>query len=144
MSTIIRAPAVGHGDTNVTVVATNLSRFTNPATGQVFQTEVGGLTIASPLVGDPALGTINPNAVGLYSNNSQLLIDRDYFIDAGNGIWLPLPARARWPRRSRTTGSLATSTASSCQDARLEQRGNHDERHQQHVRLQHERVAGDE
>ena len=47
---------------------------------------MGGLTIASPLVGDPALGPINPNAVGLYANNSNLLIDRDYFIDAGNGI----------------------------------------------------------
>ncbi len=56
LSTIIRAPAVSSATTNVTVFANNLSAFTNSTTGQVFQTEVGGLTIASPLVGDPALG----------------------------------------------------------------------------------------
>ena len=44
------------------------------------------MTIASPLVGDPALGPINPIAVGLLATNSNLLIDRDYFIDAGDGI----------------------------------------------------------
>ncbi len=86
LSTIIRAPAVASATTNVTVTATNLSSFVNSSTGQVFETEVGGFTIASPLVGDPALGPINPNATGLYANNSNLLIDRDYFIDAGTGI----------------------------------------------------------
>ena len=68
------------------MTATNLSSLVNTSTGQVFQTEVGGFTIASPLVGDPALGTINPNAIGLYADNSNILIDRDYFIDAGSGI----------------------------------------------------------
>ena len=90
LSTIIRAPVVASGTTNITVTATNLSPFVNTSTGQVFQTEVGGLTIASPLVGalvgDPALGPINPNAIGLLATNSNLLIDRDYFIDAGDGI----------------------------------------------------------
>ncbi len=86
LSTIIRAPAVASATTNVTVTATNLSSLVNTSTGQVFQTEVGGFTIASPLVGDPALGTINPNAIGLYADNSNILIDRDYFIDAGSGI----------------------------------------------------------
>ena len=86
LSTIIRAPAVASATTNVTVTATNLSSFVNSSTGQVFETEVGGFTIASPLVGNPAIGTINPNAVGLLATNSNLLIDRDYFIDAGNGI----------------------------------------------------------
>ena len=86
LSTIIRAPAVASATSNVTVTATNLSSFVNSSTGQVFETEVGGFTIASPLVGNPATGTINPNAVGLLANNSNLLIDRDYFIDAGDGI----------------------------------------------------------
>ena len=88
LSTIIRATAVASGTANATVVANNLSQFTNPSTGQIFQTELGGLTIASPLVGDPALGPINPSGIGLYANNSQLLIDRDYFIDAGSGIFV--------------------------------------------------------
>ena len=66
LSTIIRAPAVASATTNVTVTATNLSSFVNSSTGQVFETEVGGFTIASPLVGNPATGPINPNAVGLW------------------------------------------------------------------------------
>ena len=49
---------------------------------------MAGLTIASPLVGDPALGTINPNAFGILVNNSNILIDKNYIIDAGNGIWV--------------------------------------------------------
>ena len=54
----------------------------------MFQTEIAGFTIASPLVGDPALGSINPNAIGLLVINSNILVDKDYFIDAGNGIWV--------------------------------------------------------
>ena len=71
---------------NISVYANNLSSFYNASTGQVFQTEVGGLTISSPLIGDPALGTVNPQAIGLFADNSDLLIDRDYFINAGVGM----------------------------------------------------------
>ncbi len=86
LETIIRAPAVAAGTVNVSVYANNLSSFYNSSTGQVFQTEVGGLTISSPLIGDPALGTVNPQAIGLYADNSNLLIDRDYFINSGAGV----------------------------------------------------------
>ena len=89
LNTIIRAPATAGPTTNITVQATNLQAFTSTGTSNfVFQTEIAGFTIASPLVGDPALGSINPDAFGLLITNSDILVDKDYFIDAGNGIWV--------------------------------------------------------
>jgi large repetitive protein len=82
LSTIIRAPfaATAPSGTYATVTATNLASFAT------FTTEIAGFSIASPLLIDPASGTINPNAVGLYVSNSDLVIDKDYFVDAGTGI----------------------------------------------------------
>ena len=39
-----------------------------------------------PALGDPASGTINPNAVGVDITNSNIMVDKDYFVDAGTGI----------------------------------------------------------
>ncbi|MGP0068750.1 MAG: DUF1565 domain-containing protein, partial [Isosphaeraceae bacterium] len=80
LQTVIRAPAVTAGNGSNTVTATDLESFVG------LETEVAGFTIATPLVGDPALGTINPNGVGLYVTNSNILIDKDYFADGGAGV----------------------------------------------------------
>ena len=88
LDTIVRAPATSAGTLNVTITAAGLTTFTNPTTGFVFRTEIGGLTIASPLVGDPALGPINESAIALNVINSDILINRNYIIDAGIGIYV--------------------------------------------------------
>ncbi|MFI5457180.1 MAG: Ig-like domain-containing protein [Isosphaerales bacterium] len=82
LSTIIRAPfqATAPVGTYATVSATGLESFAQLAT------EVAGFTIASPLVVDPANGFINPNAVAVLVSNSNILIDKDFIIDAGAGI----------------------------------------------------------
>src|SRR5262249_36964722 len=78
LSTIIRAP-FGSSAT-ATVTATGLQSFAG------LVTEIGGFTVASPLLGNPALGAINPNASAISVTNSNILIDKDYVIDAGAGI----------------------------------------------------------
>ena len=79
--TVIRPPAPTTGST-VAVTASNLLSL------PVFNTELTGFTIASPLVGDPASGTIDPNSIGLFINNANVLVDRDFFIDSGDGIMM--------------------------------------------------------
>ena len=32
------------------------------------------------------MGPIDPNSVGIFANNSSLLIDKDYFVDSGIGV----------------------------------------------------------
>jgi hypothetical protein len=80
--TIIRAPfaAAPPSGNYATVSATGLQSFTN------LTTEIAGFSIASPLVGDPAIGSINPNAIALSITNSDILVDKDYIVDAGTGI----------------------------------------------------------
>ena len=82
LSTIIRAPFGGSSATGTydTVTATGLQSFAE------FTTEIAGFSIASPLLGDPAQGTIDPNSVGLDVTNSNIIIDKDYFVDSGTGI----------------------------------------------------------
>ncbi len=82
LSTIIRAPFGGSSQTGTydTVTATGLQSFSE------FTTEIAGFSIASPLLGDPAQGTIDPNSVGLDVTNSNIIIDKDYFVDSGTGI----------------------------------------------------------
>ena len=58
--------------------ATNLQSFTG------LETEIAGFTIASPLVGDPAAGIINPTVDRDLVTNSNILIDKDYIADAGH------------------------------------------------------------
>jgi hypothetical protein len=80
--TIIRAPfaATAPAGNLVTVTATNLESFVG------LTTEIAGFSIASPLLGDPATGPINPNAIAVAITNSNVLIDKDYIVDAGVGI----------------------------------------------------------
>ena len=78
LSTVIRAPFGGANA--VTVSATNLESFGG------LNTEIAGFSIASSLLGDPATGTINPNAEAVLVNNSKIVIDKDYILDAGIGI----------------------------------------------------------
>ena len=79
LTTIIRAPANGAAATT-TVTGDNL--FSIPA----FSTELTGFTIASPLVGDSARGPINGGSFALQLNNSDVLIDKDYFVDSNVGV----------------------------------------------------------
>ena len=65
LATVIRSPATTQGTANRRRLGDRLTAYTNPTTGFVFQTELAGLTIASSLVGDPALGPINTASVGL-------------------------------------------------------------------------------
>lgn len=88
LDTVIRAPSVAANTATVTIQASNLSSFVNPSTGFSFVTTISGLTIASPLVGDPALGTINDLAMGISILDSDILIEKSYVIDAGNGIFV--------------------------------------------------------
>ncbi len=82
LSTIIRAPFLANPPATLypTVSATGLVSFGD------LSTEIAGFTIASPLVGDPATGPINPNAIGVEVSNSQITIDKSYIIDAGFGV----------------------------------------------------------
>ena len=80
LDTIIRAPFGSSG--TATVSATNLGSFVG------LPTEIAGFTIASPLLGDPATGIIDPASVGVLSNNSNILIDKNYIADAGNGVFV--------------------------------------------------------
>ncbi|MDR3620298.1 MAG: S8 family serine peptidase, partial [Paludisphaera borealis] len=83
LQTIIRAP---YASSTITVSATGLTAFVDAKTGASLQTEISGFSIASALVGNPALGPINPNSVGLMATNSTMLIDRNYFVDSGIGV----------------------------------------------------------
>ena len=79
LSTIIRAPSNGSAPTT-TVQANNLLSLA------AFSTELSGFTISSPLVGSTSSGPINTSSFGLLVNNSDVLIDRNYFVDSGVGI----------------------------------------------------------
>jgi large repetitive protein len=82
LSTIIRAPfaAAAPAGTYATITATGIVSLNG------LSTEVAGFTIASPLVSNPASGTINPSSVAFFVMNSNITLDKDYFIDAGTGI----------------------------------------------------------
>ena len=51
-------------------------------------TEVSGFSIISPLIGDPALGTIDPTNIAILAVNSNVSIDRDIILNAGFGMSL--------------------------------------------------------
>ncbi len=82
LSTIIRAPfqAAPPAGTYATITASGLESLSG------LTTEIAGFTIASPLVIDPASGTINPGSVAVNVMNSNITLDKDYVIDAGTGI----------------------------------------------------------
>lgn len=78
LRTIIRAPATATG--RVTVSANNL--FSVPG----LYTELSGVTIASPLVGNQANGALDPTSIAVAINNSTLVLSRNYIITAGIGV----------------------------------------------------------
>jgi hypothetical protein len=80
LDTVIRPDAPTDGSRPISVMANNLVSVPS------FQTEIRGFTIASSLAGDPVLGTIAPDSLGVYSINSDLLIDRNYIIDSQIGV----------------------------------------------------------
>jgi hypothetical protein len=82
LATVIRAPFVASPPATLypTVSATGVFSF------GTLGTEVAGFTIASPLAVDPAVGVINPDAIGVQLTNSDVVIDKDYIVDAGDGI----------------------------------------------------------
>ena len=81
LRTIIEAPlATGTTPQNPTVTGTNLLSLT------AFPTEIAGFMILSALSGNPANGPINAGSVGVIVSNSDVLIDKNYVIDAQFGI----------------------------------------------------------
>jgi hypothetical protein len=80
--TVIRAPVPSPTSTglNVTVSGTNLPTIPG------IDTEVAGFSIASPLVGDPANGPIDPNSIDVQLVNSNVLLDRNYIVDSHIGV----------------------------------------------------------
>ncbi len=83
LATIIRAPqitATATSNQQSTIIANGLSSFPG------LSTEIAGFTIASPLLGDPASGTINTAASAIQVINSNILLDKNYIADAGIGI----------------------------------------------------------
>jgi hypothetical protein len=81
-ATVIRAPFLATAPAGIyaTITANTVQSFGS------LSTEVAGFTISSPLVSDPAVGQINPNAVGVNLTNSNVVIDKDYIVDGGDGI----------------------------------------------------------
>ncbi len=91
LQTIIRAPAVtsattptGTGATVATVTGINIASSTGGTA--VLNTEFSGFTVASPLAGNPATGTIQTGSVGIQLINANILIDRNFVVDSYIGI----------------------------------------------------------
>ncbi len=80
IQTIIRSPQVAQGTTAIAVAAVNLISIPEAPT------EISGFTITSSLVGNPATGPINTASIGMYVSNSDVLIDKNYFIVNNSGI----------------------------------------------------------
>ena len=77
--------------------STNGSNFNNASGGTVVlaqdlatvtgvPTELSGFTILSPLLGDNVRGTIDTTSVGIALYNSNVLVDKNYVVNAGIGI----------------------------------------------------------
>ena len=82
LQTVIRAPTTptAPATQNITVSASNLLSIPG------LQTEIGGFTIISPLIGSQANGTIDPNSIGVSIYNSNVLIASNYILDGGTGV----------------------------------------------------------
>src|SRR5262249_18250326 len=59
---------------------------TNLVSLPAFSTEISGFTIASPLAFDPGNGPITTGSVDIRLSNSDVLVDKNYIIDANFGI----------------------------------------------------------
>ncbi len=53
---------------------------------QGIDTEISGFSIVSAFAGDSVLGTIRSDSIGLSITNSNILVDRNYFITSGFGV----------------------------------------------------------
>ncbi|OJW22580.1 MAG: hypothetical protein BGO49_00940 [Planctomycetales bacterium 71-10] len=84
LQTIIR-PAYSGGA--VSVYANGITAYYDPATGASLQTLLQGFTIASSLIGDPALGFTNDNSIGLVLDNATMRVQDNYFINSGVGVY---------------------------------------------------------
>uniref|UniRef100_UPI00301CE5A3 right-handed parallel beta-helix repeat-containing protein n=1 Tax=Paludisphaera sp. TaxID=2017432 RepID=UPI00301CE5A3 len=91
LRTVIRPNAT---DGVVSVYASGLTSFIDPTTGAALETRIQGLTIASSLIGDPALGFANLNSVGLYLDGSAVRVEGNYFINSGVGVYVGTSASA--------------------------------------------------
>jgi hypothetical protein len=80
LQTVLRPPAPSGGGSRVGVTAENLVSLPD------FSTELAGFTIAVPLSGNPASGPIASGSYGVLIRNSDVLIDRNYIINADFGI----------------------------------------------------------
>ena len=65
LKTTLRAPASDGTSQNITLAAQNFGNVTG------FESEVTGFSISSPLLGDPALGVIDPESTGVDISNSS-------------------------------------------------------------------------
>ncbi len=103
---VVLAPPAGAAR-NVAVTGTDLLSQPN------FQTEFSGFTVLIPLLGSVGFGqTIDSSSIGISLTNSDVLIDRNYVLNAGFGISVSESgANAGAPRGSRTTSWWATTTA---------------------------------
>lgn len=84
LQTIIRPAFAG---SIVSVYANGLTAYYDPATGASLQTLLQGFTIASSLIGDPALGFTNENSIGLVLDNATMRVQDNYFINSGIGVY---------------------------------------------------------
>ena len=49
-------------------------------------TEISGFTILNPLLGDSVTGSIDTTSIGIALNNANVLVDKNYVINAGIGV----------------------------------------------------------
>ena len=80
LKAIIRPSAPTDGSPSVTIQGNDLVSTVG------FATQVRGFTIASPLTGNGANTPILPGSIGIRLINSDVLVDRNYFIDSNVAI----------------------------------------------------------
>ena len=71
-------------------------------------------------LGDPASGTINPSAVAVDITNSNILLDKDYIIDAGIGILVTTSGTAALTPSIYNDGIIGNIDGVVIDDARLD------------------------
>jgi hypothetical protein len=82
LQTVIRPPVPTSSTTTPSVAVT----ANNVASVPGLATEIAGFTIATPLIGNQANGTIDPTSVGVQITNSNVYVDKNYLVDSGFGI----------------------------------------------------------
>jgi hypothetical protein len=114
LQTIIRPPyAIG----GVSVYAKGLTSYVDPTTGAALETRIQGFTIASSLVGDPALGSANPNSVGLYLDDAAIRVEGNYFITSGVGVYVGTSASGYGTPTLVNNGIIGNTTGLIIEDA---------------------------